>query len=836
MAQKSVIFYFGGISMKFVFKIKMPFKKRAEKTELPGRAEVIKPKKPVKQMIFRVVLIILLLGTALILGGVLGGYVAIKQNLPSISMLENFEPNIITSIYSDQGEVIGEFAEQKRIEIPYEQIPDILKKAIIATEDPRFYSHPGIDILGILRAMKEDIRIRKKLRKLHGGSTITMQLAKELFLHPRQTVRRKIQESLLALQIEKKYSKQEILTLYCNQFYLGHGAYGVEAASQLYFGKKASELNLEEAAMIAGIFRGPSKYSPYSRRDETLGRRNHVLKRMVEERYISEEEAEQAKKKPLNVIPLRQRESGFAAYFKEEIRRYIIENYGADALYKRGLKIYTTLNPVLQKYAEEAVQEGLRALDKNQGWRNDKRNLLGAGIQNLESLENNFLPSWLGPSFQEGEVVEAVVLSVTKEEALVKVREYAGKLTNSHIDWTGTRNLKSLITRGDVVQVKIQKIDEEKKELLVSLEQDPLLEASLLAIEPQTGQIKVMVGGYNFKRSEWNNATQALRQAGSAIKPILYTAALESGFSPAYIIIDEPTDFIDEWSGEAWTPPNYDGIYKGAVTLRKALEESRNVATAKLVQYITPQKGVEYCRKFGITSPVYPYISLALGSFELRLIELVSAFSVFPNKGVRVRPYFITRIEDRQGNVLEESKIESEEVVSPQVAYIMTSLLQGVIQRGTGKAARYIQWPLAGKTGTTNDFTNAWFLGFSPSLCAGVWVGHYGNVPIGERQSGAVAALPIWAKFFEKVVEDKKKEIKELGEESFIAEEFEIPPNLSFVEIDSKTGLLAGPFCLFTIREVFLPGTEPTRFCMPEDHMMILDYYALAKKEEKLVD
>jgi penicillin-binding protein 1A len=352
----------------------------------------------------------------------------------------------------------------------------------------------------------------------------------------------------------------------------------------------------------------------------------------------------------------------------------------------------------------------------------------------------------------------------------------------------------------------------------------------LLAVEPQTGQIKAMVGGYDFRRSEWNNATQAMRQAGSAIKPILYTAALESGFSPSSIIIDGPTDFIDEWTGEPWTPPNYDGKYKGAVTLRKALEESRNIPTAKLLQYISPQKGVEYCRKFGITSPVYPYISLALGSFELRLIELVSAFSVFPNKGVRVEPNFIIRIEDKDGNILEENKTRAEKVISPQVAYIMTSLLQGVIQRGTGIAARYIHWPLGGKTGTTNDFTNAWFLGFSPSLCAGVWVGHFGNIPIGERKSGAVVALPIWADFFDKVVQDKMKEIADTEEEGSAVEDFEIPPNLSFVEIDYKTGLLAGPFCLFPFKEAYLPGTEPTRFCTPEDHLMVLDYYEQTKK------
>ncbi len=820
------------LQKRFVIKIRMPFGRRGARKDELSLNQKKKAKKPLKKRILKAAFFILFFLTPCVLGFLLGGYVAIMQNLPSIAALENFEPKIISYIYSDQGEVIGEFAEQKRIEIPYEEIPETLKKAVIATEDPRFYRHHGVDYRGILRAMKEDILKGKILRRPHGGSTISMQLARELLLHRRQTLRRKFKEVILAFQIEKKYSKQEILTMYCNQFYLGRGAWGVEAASQFYFGKKASELSLEEAATIAGIFRGGSYYSPDVNRDRTFGRRNHVLRRMAEEGYITKEEADQARKKPMDILPLRRVESGFAAYFKEEIRRHIINNYGEYALYQRGLRIYTTLNPILQKYAEETVQEGLRNLDKIQGWRNDKRNLVREGIENLDELERNFLVSWVVPSFHERELVEAVVLSVTDKEASVKVKDYKGTLNNSDIAWTGTKNLTRLIKKGDVIHVKINTIDEEKKELLVSLDQEPLLEAALLAIEPQTGQIKAMVGGYDFGRSEWNNTTQAMRQAGSAIKPVLYTAALENGFTPAYIIIDEPTDFIDKWSREPWSPPNYDGKYKGAVTFRKGLEESRNIVTAKLLDFISPQKGVEYCRKFGITSTIYPYLSLSLGSFEVRMIELVSAFCTFPNKGVRMKPYFITRIEDKEGNVLEDNKVESEEVISPQVAYLMTSLLQGVIQRGTGQAARDLQWPLAGKTGTTNDFADAWFIGFSPSLCAGVWVGHYGRVTIGERWSGAVAALPLWKHFFAKVIEDKKKALEENDEGIPVMEEFEVSPNLSFVEIDRKTGLLAGPFCQYTMVEVFLPGTEPTRYCTPEDHMMILDYYELVKKRE----
>jgi penicillin-binding protein 1A len=396
-----------------------------------------------------------------------------------------------------------------------------------------------------------------------------------------------------------------------------------------------------------------------------------------------------------------------------------------------------------------------------------------------------------------------------------------------------TKNLKSLIKTGDVIHVKINEIDEEKKELQLSLDQEPKLEGAFLAIEPQTGQIKAMVGGYSFKRLKFNQATQALRQSGSVIKPLLYTAALENGYSPATRIVDQQTEFIDKWAEEPYVPGNYDQKLKGTVTFRIGLEESRNIVTAKLMEYISPQTGVDYCRKFGITTPVYPYLSLALGAFEMKLSELVSAFTTFPNKGIRVTPYFITRIEDKDGNILEESKIESEEVISPQIAYIMTSLLRGTAQRGTAWRASYLDENLGGKTGTTDDYSDAWFIGFSPSLCAGVWIGHEKErTTIGENQSGAVAAQPVWNDFFRHNIEDRKRLSEELGEE-YKREVFDVPPNLSFVEIDYKTGLLATPFCLWSMREVFIPGTEPDRFCTHDDHMMILDYYnALQQKQE----
>jgi penicillin-binding protein 1A len=847
------------------------FKIRIRKSKKPARQQVVevpqfrKAKKPAKRRILKAFFLFIIFSAACFFGAVLGTFIALRQNLPSVSELEEYEPNIITSIFADDGEVIGEYALEKRIEVPLEVIPDVLLNAIIATEDPRFYTHDGLDWRGVLRSLWEDIKIklRREGRKLQGASTITMQLATDLFLHRRQTIRRKLKEVMLSLQIEKSYTKRQILTMYCNQFWLGSRAWGVESAAQLYFGKTVSELNLEEAAMIAGILRGPAVYDPYKYPENALGRRNHVLNRMVVEGYLTPAEAEEAKARPLNVLPQHRETTEFAAYFKEEVRRYLMENYGDAAVYRKGIKVYTTLNPSYQRYAEEELLSWLRVLDKRQGWRDDKRNLLEEGLESLEefdasSLENWPPFSWIKSSLEERDVIEALVLSVESEEANVKVKDYTGTLGADDYtkEWTKSDSLENIIKEGDVIQVRIKSIDEENKRLLVSLDQEPLLECAFLAIEPQTGQIKAMVGGTDFRRSEWNNATQALRQVGSAIKPLLYTAALDSRlFTPSSVIIDEPTDFYDKWSEQPYAPSNYDNRYQGAVTVRRGLEQSRNIVTVKLLESISPQKGVEYIRKFGITSPsVYPYLSLALGAPEVRLIEMVSAYSTFPNKGVRAKPYFITRIEDKDGNILEEARVESEEVISPQTAYMMTYLLQGAIenQGGTGWKARRLNWPLAGKTGTTDNFSDAWYLGFSPSLCAGVWVGHKTKMTIGERQSGAVAAQPPWVEFFEKVIRDKKKKAEEerkavedviaeaLGrnfeegqeeaeEEPLVIEEFEVPPNLLFVEIDIKTGLLATPDCLYPFTEVFFHGTEPDRWCSLEDHLRVLDYY------EKLV-
>ncbi|MCX8160012.1 MAG: PBP1A family penicillin-binding protein [Candidatus Saccharicenans sp.] len=810
---------------KIVFKIKVPTFNRKK--------------------VIRGLLLSLPLLAALALGGMFGAYLAIKENLPDVGELEQIRPKIISIVYADDGQPAKEFAAERRIQIPYEKIPETLKQAIIATEDPRFFAHKGIDYRGILRAVKEDFfRIILGKSRLHGGSTITQQLARSLFLYPQQTIRRKLKEMFVAMEIERRYTKEKILELYCNQFYLGHGAWGVESASQLYFGKSVTELTLPEAALIAGIFRGPAIYSPYNNPKVTLNRRNHVLNRLAEEGFISREQAEELKKRPLEVLPLRRQSVEAGSYFYEEVRKYVERKYGDDVLYRGGLKIYTTLNLNYQKYAEEALDRGLRAQDKKNGWRKDKRNLLAEGKSDLEKI---WLDDWDNLPPVPGKTEQAIVLEAGKTEAKVRLKNYAGLMTSKGIEWTGARYLNELIKPGDVILVEVQSVDEASRTARVNLDQEPAVEGAFIALDVATGQVKAMVGGYSFKRSQFNRATQALRQTGSAIKPIFYTAALEKGFTPASVIVDEPTNFVDKWTGNPWSPKNYDGEYHGAVTLRTGLEESRNVITAKLLDYISPQVGVEYCRKFGITSTIYPYLSLALGAFEVTLQELVSAFSVFPNKGQRARPYFIVKIEDKDGNVLEENLPQTEEVISPQIAYMMTYLLQGVVQRGTAVSAASLNWPLGGKTGTTNQFTDAWFIGFSPSLCAGAWVGYDTKITLGNRQSGAVVALPIWRDFFARVIEDKKKEFLAAqpatssadeaqtvtNPEAILIEDFEVPPNLVFVTIDRKTGLLASPVCRYPFQEVFLPGTEPSRYCSLQDHLRVLDYYSEREAREE---
>ncbi len=749
--------------------------------------------------------------TGAIFGIIIGILLSYSRNLPRIEELERTRLAESTQVFADDGSIIGGFAIEKRIVVPSEKIPDLVKKAFVVAEDRGFYHHLGFSPKRIIKAIIVDLT---KGKAVQGASTITQQLARMLFLTREKTLKRKIKELLLAIQIERKYSKDQILTFYLNNIYLGHGIYGVEAASRFYFGKHVWELEPHEAAMLAALPSSPAKLSPYVAPEKLLKRRNRILKEMAEEHYITSETYIEEAKKPLGVVDIKKRESRIiGAYFLEEVRKYIAKKYGPEKVYRGGLRVYTTMNVKMEEWAEEALSNGLKALDKRQGWRRPKRNLLKEGID-----PQGFKAEEWEEGIEAGRSYPAVVLEVERNRAKVKLGKFTPYLYLKDALWTRTSSLRRLFKKGDLILVKVE--GKKGDNLKISLDQEPLVEGAFIAIDHRTGEIKAMVGGYSFKRSEFNRAVQAHRQTGSTIKPIIYAAALENGWTPASIIIDEPVSFVDPWTGEVWEPQNYDHVYKGWVTLRRGLEESRNVVTAKLVAALTPQKVIDYARKFGITSPLKPYLSISLGAFESTLLEMTSAFTVFPNGGVRIEPYFIKKIEDRYGNLLEAHRRKVHVVLSPEVAYQMTYILEGVVQRGTGWRARALKRPVGGKTGTTDEYTDAWFIGFSPSITAGVWVGFDVKKSLGKDETGSRAASPIWVEFMKKYFEGKP------------VEDFKVPPNIIFVKIDSYTGKLAMPFCLHTLNEAFIPGTEPKEFCTEEDHLHVLDYYHRITPEE----
>lgn len=761
---------------------------------------------------FRKNLKVLLIAASLLLTIVLGILVGLilvyQKGFPQIRNLEDIQPVVMTTLYDDRNIAIKDFAIEKRIIVKSSDIPDMLKKAIIAAEDNQFYSHWGINIRGFVRAVG-GVLLR---RKWGGGSSITQQLARGLFLTPEFSLSRKLQEMLLAIQIEKKYTKDQILTFYCNKIFLGGSIYGVGAAARYYFGKPLQEINPAEAALIAGIVPNPNGiYSIFRRPQNALKRRNYVLRKMLLLKSIAIKEYQEA----LAVkLPERAADAGvdsLADNFTEETRKYLEAKYGDNLLYKGGLKVFTTLDGEAQKWAEDALREGLRVLDKRRGWRSREKhfNL----TENNLNIKRYALPAWENARIEAGQIIEGVVMEVGKSKALVRIADYTGELPAAAAKWTN-RPLAKLLKPGDVALFRIQSVEPGKKELALALEQEPEVEGALLAVDNKTGEIKAMVGGYSFQKSKFNRAIQALRQTGSTFKPIIYTAALENGFSAATIIQDEPFSYVDEWSGDLWEPRNHKGDYLGPLTLRRGLELSRNVVTARILQSITPAVGVRYAKKFGITSDLKPYMSLSLGAFEVTLKEMVEAFTVFANLGTRVSAYFVRSIRDLDNNIIEENAPEHRQVIEKETAFIMNYLLQGVVRSGTGWRARALPAPIGGKTGTTNDFTDAWFIGFTPSLTVGVWVGFDQKKSLGWEQTGSEAASPIFVSFMEKYL----AKYPETGK-------FSPPSGVYMIDIDKYTGRLLTPDCLYPLHEAFLPGTEPLEFCNEEEHQKIYNYY-----------
>ncbi len=670
---------------------------RLGRRRLP-RLRLLPPWRVVRWVLLAFALVLVFAATGL----AVTAYLYWPTDLPSVKALEEYTPSIGTKVYADDDELLTEFQAERRIFVPLREIPKPLRDAVIAVEDQRFYSHFGVDLSGIARAAYANVRHG---RIVQGGSTITQQLAKMLFLTPDRSFERKVKEALLALELEKRYSKDRLLEIYLNQIYLGHGAYGVEAAARTLFGRSVQELTLPQTALLAALPRAPGSYSPFEHPDVAQRRRAVVLARMVEEGYVTAPQAKQANAAPLGLVaPERRRGSG--QYFLEYLQQSLEARLGSDLLYKGGLSVYTTLNPVMQRSAEQALREGVQAI----------------GVRHPVKAA--------GPG-------------------------------------AGTAAAP---------------------------------EGAVLVIEPHTGYVKAMVGGSDFARSEFNRALNARRQPGSAFKPFVYIAALEAGGTPADILDDDPVSYFAA-PGKTWEPENYDAKFRGKVTLQQALEESINVPTVKLAEQIGVARVIDVARRLGVQSPLQPNLTLALGSSDVTLLELTAGYAAIANQGVRMEPIAVRYVTDAQGRLVEENIPQGREALSPAVAYVITQMLRGAVERGTAVQARALGRPIAAKTGTTNDFSNAWFVGYTPSLVAGVWVGHDRVRTLGHDETGARAALPIWLAFMRETLKGRP------------AEDFPVPETVVLARVDLASGYLANPFCPKPVTMAFVTGTEPKEFC-----------------------
>ena len=693
------------------------------------------------KMVSRLVIGLLLLVSALV-GATAGLLLVYSTDLPQVDQLEHYRPSSITELYDDQGRTIGSFALQRRVVASYEDYPPVLRQALISIEDKDFYRHWGINVWRIAGAAYRDIRSGGRVQ---GASTLTMQLARNLFLSPDRSFHRKIQEALLAVQIERRFTKPQIFTLYANQIYLGHGVYGFEAASEFYFSKPAKRLTLDEAALLAGLPKSPSYYSPITHPDHALKRRNLVINSMLEDGNITAQQAAVARDQPIRLEVAHDPDS-LAPYFVEEIRRYLEAKYGSDQVHEGGLRVYTSLDMDLQRAANRAVFDGLAAYERRHGWRGRLQTVLAGDV----TLANYQDPDWDSDPEVNG-YVHALVVAVTPAAATIKFGRYSATLAPADIAWT-RRRLLDILKPGDIAYVKILALNPDGK-ARVSLEEDSGVEGALVAIDNATGEIKAMVGGRDFNLSKFNRATQALRQVGSSFKPYVYTAAIDRGATPDDTILDAPVTFPTP-SGP-YEPHNYDEKFEGTITLRRALAQSRNIPALKLADNLGIKTVIDYAHRFGITANIPPYLPVALGAVEITPLEQTSAYSVFPSDGVHITPRYITKVTDYEGRTLEENFPDVKDVVSAGTARTMTAMLREVVLHGTAIAAAAMNYPLAGKTGTTNNFTDAWFMGFSPSLTCGVWVGYDENKFLGAKETGARAALPIWMDFMKTALAGK---------------------------------------------------------------------------------
>ncbi|HEY2797716.1 MAG TPA: PBP1A family penicillin-binding protein [Thermoanaerobaculia bacterium] len=743
----------------------------------------------------RILVAILPLPLVALLGSVAGGYATEFVRVPRVSQLATYRPDIITEIVARDNSTIARYAIERRILVARSAIPAVVRNAIVATEDKNFYRHGGVDLPRTFSALVTNVQAGGYAQ---GGSTLTQQLARAIFLSPNKTLSRKINEALVAFEIERRYSKDQILTMYLNEIYLGHGNYGVEAACRYYFGKSVSAVSLAEAALLAGIVQRPEDQSPFRNPALARARRSTALRRMRAAGFISEAERLAADAEPLPKSPFLP-ESIIGPYYCEEIRQYLERTYGEKDLYRRGLRVESTLDPEMQAWSEEALGWGLRAISRKHGF-HKPRNLTAEGYRSLDTYVD---PSWEGVKIAEGVSLRGVVTRLAAAGAEVRIGGQSWFLPNAGVAWTGATAAGKILHAGDLVTVTVQK--NKDGSLVLGLDQEPREEGAVMILENSSGAIRAMVGGSDWSQSKFNRATQALRQAGSAFKPFVYLTALEQGYTGADTVFDGPLSITIDPRQPPYRPMNYDGKFHGIVTFRKALEHSYNIPAVRVARMVGLSNVIDTAHRLGVHQELHAYPSLALGAFEVSLVELVSAYSVFANQGLAFTPYLIERITDSNGDVLEQAHPDPREVESPQTSFQLLQILRGVTQRGTagpaiGRAG--LKLNIAGKTGTTNDYTDAWFIGMTPRYTIGVWVGNdQKTISIGKGAEGAKVALPIWIRILEKMRDNGRIDPQE---------DFEVPPNIVFTPIDYDTGLKATADSPIPVLEAFVSGSQPT--------------------------
>ncbi len=720
-------------------------------------------------------------------------YREITRDLPPVDQLLNYQPPVASRVYSDDGTLIGEFYVERRYLVPLARIPQHVRLAFLAAEDADFYRHRGIDPISILRAFGTNLIHHHVVQ---GGSTITQQVVKALLLTPERSYERKLKELILALRLETKLSKDEILYLYLNQIYFGGGAYGVAAAAREYFDVDVEDLSIAQAALLAGLPKAPSRYDPQRRPEAARARQRYVLGRMREQGFISADQYEAAVAAELVFSRPRPATYIAAPWYVEHVRRLLEERYGATAPYQMGLQVYTACDLDMQRAAEHALQEGLRDLDKRQGFRGPMRHLDGRKIDAFLAREASNKPADDGRA-------RAVVLDVRPQGLTVRTAWDRGFVAADALTIGATRVLPSRFRSGDVISVTVTRLPNGAPHF--ELDQEPQVEGELVAIDPYTGQVKAMVGGYDFHRSQFNRVVQAARQPGSAFKPLIYAAAMEHGFTPASIVLDEPIA-LPNGNQPDWVPRNYQNKYFGPVPLREALARSLNTVTVRLVDRMGLDTVLRYLPRFGLRGPFPRNLSIALGSMEVTPLELVRAYGVFTTLGKRFDPLFVSRVTDADGDPLEfgHTHPHFEPVMSPATAYVITNMMETVVQKGTGRKAAELGRPVAGKTGTTNDTHDAWFIGFTPDLLAGVWVGFDAERSLGAHETGGHAAAPIWTEFMKKALAGRP------------VVDFPVPEGVTFAQIDRATGLRAVSATDAEL-EVFVKGTEPTEYAGQEE-------------------